>query len=162
MAELDWIEDLKDFNKDLEQRILEANEDKTLVKWNKLLPDLMKAEVLMVGSFSALPGGNGEKTLNILMMQKEGHVIVPFFTSPERIGVLVKPGNAQFDVMKVNTVRFFESIKGRPAVLDPMSPYARVFSPFDMRILTAENIDKIPPIDGTKPADDSGADKAED
>ncbi len=150
MAELDWIEDLKDFNKDLEQRILEANEDKTLVKWNKLLPDLMKSEVLMVGSFSESANGQGDKTLNILMMQKDGHVIVPFFTSPQRISVLVKPGNAQFDVMKVNTVRFFQSIKGRPAVLNPMSPYVRVFSPFDMRILTAENIDSIPSLEPKK------------
>ena len=147
MADLDWVEDLKDFNKDLEQRILEANEDKTLVKWNKLLPDLMKADVLMVGTFSEPANGQGDKVLNILMMQKDGHVIVPFFTNPERIGVLVKPGHAQFDVMKVNTVRFFQSIKGRPAVLDPMSPYAKVFSPFEMRVLTAENIDKIPPLE---------------
>lgn len=143
---LDWLEDLKDLNKELEERILAANEDQTKVKWNKLLPDLMAAEVLIVGQFAEQTNAQGENQLNILMMQKDGHVVVPFFTSPERIGVLVKPNNTSFDVMKVNTVRFFQSIAGKPSVLDPMSPYAHVFSPFDMKVLAAENIDKAPPL----------------
>lgn len=143
--EFEWTEDLKDLNKELEERILAANEDQTKVKWNKLLPDLMTAEVLIVGQFN---DGNIQtnKTLNILMIQKDGHAIVPFFTSPERMSVLVKPENNSFEVMKVNTVRFFQSIKGKPCVLDPMSPYARVFNPFEMRILAAENEDKVPPL----------------
>ena len=51
MAEekMDWLEDLYELNKELEERILAANEDKTLVKWNKVLPDLMTTEILMVG-----------------------------------------------------------------------------------------------------------------
>jgi len=97
-----------------------ANEDQTKVKWNKLLPDLMTAEVLIVGQFAE--GIQTDKTLNILMLQKDGHAIVPFFTSPERMSVLVKPDSNTFEVMKVNTVRFFQSIKGKPCVLDPMSP----------------------------------------
>lgn len=140
----EWTENLKDLNKELEERILAANQDQTKVKWNKLLPDLMVAEVLIVGQFA--DGIQTEKTLNILMLQKDGHAIVPFFTSPERMSVLVKPDNNSFEVMKVNTVRFFQSIKGKPCVLDPMSPYARVFNPFEMKVLAAENEDRVPPL----------------
>ena len=140
----EWTENLKDLNKELEERILAANEDQTKVKWNKLLPDLMTAEVLIVGQFNE--GIQTEKTLNILMLQKDGHTVVPFFTSPERMSVLVKPDNNAFEVMKVNTVRFFQSIKGKPCVLDPMSPYARVFNPFEMKVLAAENEDKFSPL----------------
>ncbi|MCX4357606.1 MAG: SseB family protein [Oscillospiraceae bacterium] len=140
----EWTENLKDLNKELEERIIAANEDQTKVKWNKLLPDLMTAEVLIVGQFNE--GIQTEKTLNILMLQKDGHAIVPFFTSPERMSVLVKPDSNTFEVMKVNTVRFFQSIKGKPCVLDPMSPYARVFNPFEMKVLAAENEDRVPPL----------------
>jgi len=142
--EYEWTEDLKTLNKELEERILAANEDQTKVKWNKLLPDLMLADVLIVGQFAE--GIQTDKTLNILMIQKDGRAIVPFFTSPDRMSVLVKPNNNTFEVMKVNTVRFFQSIKGKSCVLDPMSPYARVFNPFEMRVLAAENEDKIPPL----------------
>ncbi len=144
-SNLDWVEDLKELNKDLEERILEANKDKTLVKWNKLLPDLMGTDILMVGQFGG-EDANGQRQLNILMMQKDGHTVVPFFTSPSRIAVLKTSENSQFDVMKVNTVRFFQSIAGKPCVLNPMSDYVRIFSPFDMRVLAAENIDKAPPL----------------
>lgn len=146
----EWTENLKDLNKELEERILAANEDQTKVKWNKLLPDLMTAEMLIVGQFAE--GIQTDKTLNILMLQKDGHAIIPFFTSPERMSVLVKPDNNSFEVMKVNTVRFFQSIKGKPCVLDPMSPYARVFNPFEMKVLAAENEDRVPPL----PAQNAG------
>ena len=145
-SDLDWVEDLKDLNLDLEKRILEANKDTTKVKWNKLLPDLMGADVLMVGQFSDQTDANGNRQLNILMMQKDGHVIVPFFTNPERIKAMSNPNNTEFDVMKVNTVRFFQSIKGKPCVLNPLSEYARIFTPFEMKVLAAENIDKAPPL----------------
>ena len=46
--------------------------------------------------------------------------------------------------MKVNTVRLFEAIKGRTAVLNPGSPCGRVFTPFEMNLLVMENKDKIP------------------
>ena len=36
--ETNWRETYKDFNKDLEAKILEANNDSSLVKWSKLLP----------------------------------------------------------------------------------------------------------------------------
>lgn len=145
-SELDWLEDLKDLNKDLEERIIEANKDATKVKWNKLLPDLMRADVLMVGQFTDQEDEYGNKQLNIVMMQKDGHVVVPFFTSPSRVGALADPQNGKFDVMKVNIARFFQSIAGKPCVMNPMSDCGRVFTPFEMRILAAENIDKAPPL----------------
>ena len=145
--EFNWVEDLKDLNLDLEERILAANKDATKVKWSKLLPELMGAEVLMIGQFADKPDADGNKQLNILMMQKDGHVIVPFFTNPARIKVMANPNNTEFDVMKVNTVRFFQSIKGKPCVLNPLSEYARLFTPFEMKVLAAENIDKAPPLE---------------
>ena len=145
-ADFDWHEDLKDLNLDLEERILAANKDTTKVKWHKLLPDLMGADVLMVGQFSDQTDAQGNRQLNILMMQKDGRVIVPFFTNPERIKVLSNPNKTDFDVMKVNTVRFFQSIKGKPCVLNPMSDCARIFTPFEMKVLAAENEHKAPPL----------------
>lgn len=142
--DLEWTEDLKDLNKELEERILAANEDQTKVKWSKLLPDLMTTDVLIIGQFAE--GIQTNKTLNILMIQKDGHSLVPFFTSPELMKVIARPDNSSFEVMKVNTVRFFQSIKGKACVLDPMSPYARVFNPFETRVLAAEYEDKVPPL----------------
>ena len=147
--DFNWLENMKGFNKELEERILEANKDTTKVKWNKLLPDLMGAEVLMVGQFTAQPDENGDQPLNILLMQKDGHVVVPFFTSPERISVMAN-ANTQFDVMKINTVRFFQSMQGKPCILNPLSDCGRVFTPFEMKILAAENIHKAPPLPPVK------------
>ncbi|MDE7229214.1 MAG: SseB family protein [Oscillospiraceae bacterium] len=141
----DWAKEFKDFNSELEERILEANHDDTKVKWNKLLPDLMGAEVFIAGQYSGQPiDDSGRKELNIVMIQKDGHAIIPFFTSPERLSVLVNPQNNQFDVLKLNTVRLFESLVGKHTVLNPMSSYTRMFTPFEMRILAAENADKAP------------------
>lgn len=150
--DLNWLEDLKDLNKELEERILEANKDTTKVKWNKLLPDLMGADILMVGQFNDQTDEFGNRQLNILMMQKDGHIVVPFFTSPERIGVMANPANTQFDVMKINAARFFQSMQGKPCILNPMSDCGRVFSPFEMKILAAENIHKAPPLPAQKNA----------
>lgn len=138
--EFNWLENLKDLNKELEERIIEANKDTTKVKWNKLLPDLMHADVLMVGQFNDQTDELGNKQLNIMMMQKDGHIIVPFFTSPERIGVMANPSQMQFDVMKINAAKFFQSMAGKPVVMNPLSDCGRVFSPFEMKILAAENI----------------------
>lgn len=149
MAEekMDWLEDLNELNKELEERILEANEDKTLIKWSKLLPDLMTSEVLMVGQFTGVKNANGEDALGILMLQKDGKAIVPFFTNPERIKALVTPEKNKFDVLRINTARFFMSIRGKNAILNPFTSYSRIFSPFEIRILAAEYIDKAPPIE---------------
>ena len=143
----DWAKQFKDFNNELEERILEANHDDTKVKWSKLLPDLMGADVFIAGQYSGQPiDESGKKALNIVMLQKNGHAIIPFFTSPERLSVLVKPDDDRFDVMKLNTVRLFESLIGKHTILNPNSPYTRMFTPFEMRILAAENIDKAPPL----------------
>lgn len=139
----EWLEDMKDFNKELEARILEANQDETLVKWNKLLPDLMGAEALIIGQFGE-ETENGERQMNIMMMQRDGKTAVPFFTSPERISVFVKQDQTKFDVIKINTINFFRTIMGKVTVMNPLTPYARVFSPFEMTILVEENKDKVP------------------
>ena len=136
-------EEMKTFNAALEQRILEANQDKTKTKWTKLLPDLMAADVFVVAQVSDRTDAEGGKLLNILMMaDKEGHQIIPFFTSPNRMSVLVTPERKTFNVMKLNTVKLFQSIKGKPCVLNPRSPLARVFTPFETNILAMENMDK--------------------
>ncbi len=152
MAEqkMEWLEDLNEMNKELEERILAANEDKTLVKWNKVLPDLMTAEILMVGQFTGMKNAYGEEQLGVLMLQKDGKAIVPFFTNPERIKALVTPEKNKFDVLRVNAARFFKSIKGKNAILNPFTPYSRVFSPFDIKVLGAEYIDQAPPLEQEK------------
>ena len=154
----DWAKEFKDFNSELEERILEANHDDTKVKWNKLLPDLMGADVFIAGQYTGQPSGDsGKKELNIVMIQKDGHAIIPFFTSPERLSVLVNPQSNQFDVLKLNTVRLFESLVGKHTVLNPMSSYTRMFTPFEMRILAAENADKAPALPDSK--EDGGDDE---
>ena len=152
MAEekMDWLEDLYELNKELEERILAANEDKTLVKWNKVLPDLMTTEILMVGQYTGVTNENGEPQLGVLMLQKDGKAIVPFFTNPERITALVTPEKNKFDVLRVNAARFFNSIRGKSAILNPFSPYQRVFSPFDIKVLSAEYLDQAPPLSEEK------------
>lgn len=141
MAEIkNWEEEYKDFNKDLEAKILEANNDESLVKWHNLLPELMKAEVFMAGQFGEeMVAPNGQKMMNILMIQKNGHNIVPFFTSPERLKTLLTSTNHAIDVMKINIIDFFKNVKESPVVLNPASSYTRTFTPFDMKILVAEN-----------------------
>lgn len=146
-SELDWVQNLKGLNKDLEARILEANNDETKIKWSKLLPDLMTADILMLGDFGNAVDAAGNKVINIVMMQRGKNIAVPFFTSPDKIAVFVKQGHTQFNVMKVNMVRFFQSIKGKTAVLNPMTAYSKVFSPFEMRVLAAENESRIPPLE---------------
>ncbi len=160
--ETNWRETYKDINKDLEAKILEANNDSSLVKWSKLLPELMGAEVFIAGQFGdVMVNENGEKMMNLLMLQKGTQTIVPFFTSPERMSVLISPQNTSFDVMKMNLTRFMQSA-GRPVVLNPMSSYSRAFSPFEMKILVAENQDKKPPLeDDANPVTEPTAEKDE-
>lgn len=137
-------EELNVINKALEERILDANKDETKSKWNKLLPDLMASDVFVVAQMSDKADANGAKMLNILMMTDDkGHSVIPFFTSPKRMNVLVTPERKTFNVMKMNAVKLFQSIKGKTAVLNPSSPYARLFTPFEMNILVMENYDKV-------------------
>ncbi len=135
-----WEEEYKDFNKDLEAKILEANNDDTLVKWNRLLPELMSAEVFMAGQFGEeMVAANGQKLMNILMLQKNGHNFIPFFTSPERLKSLLSSTNQTLDVMKIKLTDFFKNARGTPVVMNPATSYTRAFSPFDMKVLVAEN-----------------------
>lgn len=135
-----WEKEYKDFNKDLEAKILEANNDDTLVKWHRLLPELMSAEVFMAGQFGEeIVAPNGQKMMNILMLQKNGRHFIPFFTSPERLKTLSNATNQALDVMKIGIIDFFKNAKGTPVVMNPATSYSRAFSPFDMRILAAEN-----------------------
>lgn len=133
-------EQMKVFNKALEDRIIEANQDKTKTKWKTVLPDLMAADVFAIAAMGDKTDENGNRLLNVMMMtNKEGQQIIPFFTSPSRMSVLVTPQHKTFNCMKVNTVRLFNAIKGRTAVLNPGSPCGRVFTPFEMNLLVMEN-----------------------
>ncbi len=128
-----------DFNHELEEKILKANADKTLVKWNKLLPELMRSDIILAGVF---PNGqtaqaSGGKA-NLLVMQHEGRNIIPFFTSPERMSVLPQEQMKQLNMIKMRAGDFFYSIKGMSTILNPSSEYTRVFSGFDTKVLSIE------------------------
>lgn len=138
-----WQEEFANFNNALEERILEANHDDTKVKWSKLLPELLDEEIFVAGQIvDGQTDAAGNPNMNIIMVQNNGHSYIPFFTSPERLSVLVNPNNSQFDVIKLKVYNFFLSISGKPTVLNPMSPYSRIFTPFEMRILSAEYEEK--------------------
>lgn len=136
-------EELESLNRELEKKILEANEDKTLVKWSKLLPELMTSDILVAGQYGD-PNGGGNMAL-LMMRTREGKEIVPFFTNIERVSAQLKTGS--FDIVKINTARFFSSIKGKAALLNPSTDYMRLFNPFDVKVLALEYIDKAPPLD---------------
>ncbi len=129
----------EDFNSELEDKILKANDDKTLVKWNKLLPELMKSDIILAGIFpngqTAQPGGG---QANLLILQHEGRNIIPFFTSPARMSVLPQEQMKQLNMIKMRAGDFFYSIKGMSTVLNPSSDYAKVFSGFDTKVLALE------------------------
>ncbi|MCI5668006.1 MAG: SseB family protein [Oscillospiraceae bacterium] len=137
-------EQMKVFNKALEERITEANEDKTKTKWKKVLPDLMAADVFAVAALGDKTDANGNRLLNVMMMtNKDGQQAIPFFTSPNRMSVLATPDHKTFNCMKINTTRLFNAIKGKTAVLNPGSTCGRVFTPFEMNLLVMENKDQL-------------------
>lgn len=138
-----WQEEFANFNNELEERILEANHDDTKVKWSKLLPELIDEEIFIAGQITdGQTDAAGNPNMNVIMVQNNNHSYVPFFTSPERLSVLVNPNNSQFDVVKIKVYNFFLTVKGRAAVLNPMSTYSRTFTPFEIKILTAEYEEK--------------------
>lgn len=137
-------EQMKVFNKALEERITEANEDKTKTKWKKVLPDLMAADVFAVAALGDKTDANGNRLLNVMMItNKDGQQAIPFFTSPNRMSVLATPDHKTFNCMKINTTRLFNAIKGKTAVLNPGSTCGRVFTPFEMNLLVMENKDQL-------------------
>lgn len=138
-----WQDEFANFNNELEERILEANHDDTKVKWSKLLPELLDEEVFIAGQINEGQTDElGNPNINIMMVQNNNHSYIPFFTSPERLSVLVNPNNSQFDVVKIKVYNFFLTVRGRAAVLNPMSTYSRIFTPFEIKILTAEYEEK--------------------
>ena len=137
-------EQMKVFNKALEERITEANEDKTKTKWKSVLPDLMAADVFAVAALGDQTDANGNRLLNVMMMtNKNGQQVIPFFTSPNRMSALATPDRKSFNCMKINTTRLFNAIKGKTAVLNPGSPCSRLFTPFEMNLLVMENKDQL-------------------
>lgn len=139
-------EEMKTINKALEERITEANKDNTKVQWKNVLPDLMAADVFAVAALGDKTDANGNRLLNIMMMtNKDGQNVIPFFTSPGKMAVLARGQQKSFNCMKMNTTRLFNAIKGKTAVLNPGSTCSRVFTPFEMNLLVMENKDKLQP-----------------
>ncbi len=132
-------DEIKNINKALEDRIIAAVEDNS--KWKSVLPDLMNAEVFVVAQMSDKTDANGKKLLNILSMKnKEGQMCIPFFTSPNKMAVLATPDRKSFNCMKMKTVRLFEAVKGKSAMLNPGSHNCtKLFTPFEMNLLVMEN-----------------------
>ena len=135
---------MKAFNKALEERITEAIQDKTKTKWKAVLKDLMAADVFAVASMGNQTDANGNRLMNVMMMtNKEGQQVIPFFTSPARMAVLVNAERKTLNCMKINTTRLFNAIKGKTAILNPGSNCGRVFTPFEMNLLVMENKDQL-------------------
>lgn len=136
--------EIKEFNKELEAKITTAVKDDS--KWKEVLPELMMAEVFVVAQMSEKPDANGNKMLNILTMtNKDGQQAIPFFTSPNKMSVLATPQRKTFSCMKMRTIKLFQAIKGKTALLNPGSAdCAKMFSPFEVNLLIMENQDKIP------------------
>lgn len=137
-------EEMNTFNQALEGRISAAVEDNS--KWKDVLPDLMMADVFVVTQISDQTDANGNRMMGILSMtNKEGQRAVPFFTSPKTMAALAGPEKRTFNCMKMNTVKLFQAIKGKVALLNPGTPScAKMFTPFEMNLLVMENIDKLP------------------
>ncbi len=135
-------DEIKNFNKALEERITAAVEDKN--KWKEVLPDLMNAEVFVVAQVSDRVDANGNKLLNILSMKNnEGQMCIPFFTSPNKMSVLASPDRKSFNCMKMRTSKLFQAVKGKSAFLNPGTPNcSRMFNPFEMNLLVMENAEK--------------------
>ncbi len=137
-------EEVKNINKELEEKIIAANEDKS--KWKELLPELMGSDIFVIAQMAEQPDGSGNKMLNILTMSnKDGQQCIPFFTSPNRMAVLAGPDRRSFNCMKMKTIRLFTAVKGKPCALNPGGGNcSKFFTPFEMNLLVMENMDKMP------------------
>ena len=136
--------EMNNFNKALEEKITAAIKDQS--KWKDVLPELMGADVFVVAQLAQQTDPNGNRMLNLLTMtSKDGQQAIPFFTSPKKMSVLATPQRKQINCMKMKTVKLFQAIKGKTALLNPGSPdCARMFSPFEVNLLLMENMDKMP------------------
>lgn len=137
-------EEINNINKDLEEKIIAANADKS--KWKVLLPELMGSDIFVVAQMFENPEANGSKMLNILTMSnKDGQQCIPFFTSPNRMAVLAGPNRQSFNCMKMKTIKLFDAVKGKPCALNPGGGNcSKFFTPFEMNLLVMENMDKMP------------------
>ena len=135
-------EEIKNFNKALEDRISAAVKDQS--KWKDVLPDLMDADVFVVAQMSDRTDANGNKMLNILSMKNaEGQQCIPFFTSPNKMSVLASPDRKSFNCMKMKTAKLFQAVKGKQAFLNPgTNDCCKMFTPFEMNLLVMENASK--------------------
>lgn len=154
-------EELKTFNHALEEKISAAVGDNS--KWKEVLPDLMAADVFVVAQVADKPDANGNKMLNLLSMtNKEGLRAIPFFTSPKTMSVLAGPQKKTFNCMKLNTVKLFQAIKGKTALLNPGTPScSKIFTPFETNLLVMENLDKLPKPAAKKSAEPIAAEETE-
>lgn len=142
MAQQFTPDEIKNFNKALEERITEAVQDNA--KWKSVLPDLMNADIFVVAQMSENADPNGNKLLNVLSMtNKAGQQCIPFFTSPNRMAILASPDRKSFNCMKMKTSRLFQAVKGRACLLNPGAPTcSKFFTPFEMNLLVMENAGK--------------------
>ncbi len=139
-------DEIKNFNKRLEEKITSAIGDSN--KWKEVLPELMLSEVFVIAQMTDHPDGSGNKMLNLLSMKnKEGQTAIPFFTSPAKMSVLASKEKNSFNCIKMHTVKLFQAIKGKSALLNPGTPNcSKLFTPFEMNLLVMENKDKLPPV----------------
>ncbi len=137
-------EQIQNFNKALEDKIIAANEDKS--KWKELLPELMDSDIFVVAQVAENPNAPEAKMLNILTMtNKEGQQCIPFFTSPRKMAVMAGPEKKSFNCMKMKTIKLFSTVKGKPCAMNPGGGNcSKFFTPFEMNLLVMENMDKMP------------------
>ncbi len=135
------LEKMKLINKELDERIAEANKDTSKIKWRDLLPKLMDVEIYAAGSI--MEPVSGKKELSLASMDFRGRKIIPFFTNPIYMADLIKKSG--FSVLKFKTAYFFGMVKDAATVMNPNSQrdengntLARVFTPFEMKVLSAE------------------------
>lgn len=129
----------------IEEKIKEAIADNS--KWKDVLKELMGTEILVIAQPGAVNGtddGNGKKQMSLLTFNdpKAGQII-PFFTSPQRVSVLVSKEHSKFNCIKLKTINLFNAIKGKSAVMNPNSDCGKIFNPFEMNILVMENKDLL-------------------
>lgn len=128
--------------KTIEDKLKEAIADKT--KWKEVLKELMATDILVITQPGAPNNGvveqDGRKQMNLLTFNDPRvGTVVPFFTSPQKVSVLVTQEHKTFNCVKLKAINFFNAIKGKGAILNPNSDCGKVFTPFEMNILVMEN-----------------------
>ena len=120
---------------EIEQLIKEANKNPT--KWNECFDLLFNSNVFIAINQPADSLSQGELDVNNLAyisIPNRGEVY-PFFTTKERMKAL---GKSPFNFMEINALSLFKIIKDKPAILNPNSDCGKLFSPFEVKVLTLE------------------------